>query len=135
MALYDLMLLLDPTAPSERQEQILGETRSMIESGGAIVGGYDWGERRIAFPIRHRDDAHYHLLQVETDPGSGVLERLDHQLKITDGVLRFRMIRLKDGAPPVSTPPQERPPRERRENGRERREDARGRRDEARAGS
>jgi hypothetical protein len=58
----------------------------------------------MAFEINHRPDADYHLLQFETDKGSGLLDKLDHNLKITDGVLRFRIIRLKDGSPPPPTP-------------------------------
>jgi small subunit ribosomal protein S6 len=106
MALYDLMLLLDPTAPSDRHETILNETQKLIDSGGKTVGTYDWGTRRMAFEIDHRPEAAYHLIQFETDQKAVLLDRLDHSLKIMDGVLRHRIIRLKDGSPP---PPMPRP--------------------------
>src|SRR5437763_16076801 len=106
MPLYALMLLLDPTAPSERQEAILGDVQKLLENGGTVKGGYDWGQRRLAFEIDHRPEAAYHLVQFETAPGGELLERVDHSLKILDGVLRHRIIRLKDGAPP---PPMPRP--------------------------
>jgi small subunit ribosomal protein S6 len=111
--LYDLMLLIDPNAPDGRQQQVMGEVQSMIESGATLVGSHDWGERRLAYEIDHRPDAHYHLFQFETE-NNELLERLQHQLKIMDGVLRFRVIRLKPGQP---TPPAPRDafPRERRE--------------------
>ena len=100
--MYDLMLMLDPNAPEERQQQIAGEVQTMIETDGSLVGHHDWGMRRMAFEIRHRPDAAYHLYQFE---GSNeLLERLDHTLKITDGVLRFRIIRLKPGSPPPPEP-------------------------------
>ena len=99
---YDLMLMLDPTAPEGRGEQILGDVRSMIESSGALIGEHDWGIRKMSFEIRHRQDAHYELFQFEGD--NDLLERLDHTLKITDGVLRFRIIRLKPGSPPPPAP-------------------------------
>jgi small subunit ribosomal protein S6 len=104
MALYDLMLLLDPTAPSDRHETILNETQKLIESGGKTVGTYDWGTRRMAFEIDHRPEAAYHLIQFETDQKAVLLDRLDHSLKIMDGVLRHRIIRLKDGSPPPPVP-------------------------------
>jgi small subunit ribosomal protein S6 len=106
MPLYDLMLLLDPTAPSDRHDAILGEVHKMLESGGTIKGDYDWGQRRLAFEIQHRPEATYRLVQFETAPGGELLERVDHSLKIMDGVLRHRIIRLKDNAPP---PPMPRP--------------------------
>jgi small subunit ribosomal protein S6 len=110
--LYDLMLLIDPNAPDGRQDEVMREVQSMIEAGGTLVGAHDWGERRMAYEIDHRPDAHYHLFQFESE--NELLERLQHQLKIMDGVLRFRIIRLKPGAP-LPPPPRESMPRERRE--------------------
>ena len=106
---YDLMLMLDPNASDERQGEILQEVRSMIESGGELVGMHDWGTRRLAFEIDHRRDAGYHLFQFEGE--RELLERLDRTLKIMDGVLRFRTIRLKPGSPPPPTPDRESPRR------------------------
>src|SRR3954464_13126020 len=111
--LYDLMLLLDPNAPDERRDQIVGEVQAMISAGGEIVGEHDWGARRMAFEIDHREDAEYRLFQFQA--GNDVLERLRHTLKITDGVLRFRIIRLKPGAPPPPPPRDSAAPRQREE--------------------
>ena len=36
--LYDLMLLIDATAPDDRREAIVGEVETMLSSGGEIVG-------------------------------------------------------------------------------------------------
>jgi hypothetical protein len=60
----------------------------------------------MAFEIDHHPDAAYHLYQFETAAGGALLEQVDHSLKIMDGVLRHRIIRLKDGTPP---PPMPRP--------------------------
>ena len=98
MPLYDLMLLLDPGVPSDRQEAILKDVQGQLESGGKLVGTYDWGTRRMTFEIDHRPEAAYHLFQFEAEGGGALLERVDHSLKIMDGVLRHRIIRLKDGS-------------------------------------
>ena len=117
--LYDLMLMLDPNAPEGRDEQVLGDVRSMIESSGTLVGEHDWGMRKMAYEIKHRPDAHYTLFQFEGE--NDLLERLGHTLKITDGVLRFRIIRLRPGTPPPPTPrPPEPRAREREPRGSER---------------
>jgi small subunit ribosomal protein S6 len=113
--LYDLMVLLDPDAPEERRSEILGNIETMVASAnGAVVGHHDWGVRRIAFEIDHRPEAAYHLYQFETD-AKETLERLNHNLRIADGVLRFRIIKVKPGTPPPPEPRQEapRPARER----------------------
>src|SRR4051812_34122383 len=104
MPLYDLMLLLDPGVPSDRQDTILRDVQGLLESGGTLVGTHDWGTRRMTFEIDHRPDAAYHLFQFEAEGGGALLERVDHSLKIMDGVLRHRIIRLKDGSPPPPNP-------------------------------
>ena len=100
--LYDLMVLVDPTAPEERQEAVTSEVQKMITSGGNLVGEHDWGTRRLAFEIDHRPEAAYRLYQFEGE--NDLLERLQHSLRIMDGVLRFRLIRLKPGSPPPPPP-------------------------------
>lgn len=102
---YDLVLMLDPEAPEERRSQIADEVRKMIESEGTIKRADDWGTRRLAYQIRHRAEADYRFYQFEAEPP--LLERLAHTLKIDDGVLRFRTVRLDPGMPP---PPEMKPP-------------------------
>jgi len=60
----------------------------------------------------HRPEGDYHLFQFEGE--NELLERLNHTLKITDGVLRFRVIKAKPGTPPPPPPRQDpaRAPRE-----------------------
>ena len=105
--LYDLTLMLDPNAPDARHREILGNVNSAIEGRGKLVGQHDWGMRRLAFEIDHRTDAAYHLFQFEAE--RELLEQLDTTLKITDGVLRHRIIKVKPGTPPPPTPRPEAP--------------------------
>src|SRR4051794_7272182 len=107
------MLLLDPTAPEGRGEQIIGEVRSLIESSGTLVGEHDWGQRKMSFEIRHRPEASYTLFQFEAE--TQLLERLNHPLKIPDGVLRPGITRAKPGAPPPPEPRRGAEPRRDRE--------------------
>lgn len=94
---YDLMLLLSTSAPEERRAKVLTDVEQAISGGGgAIVRKDDWGTRAMAYRINHQSDAEYHLLQFTGPPA--LLESLSHSLRITDGVLRFRII--KPPAPP-----------------------------------
>jgi small subunit ribosomal protein S6 len=106
---YDLMLMLDPTAPKERRNAAISETESMINAGGELVGNYDWGTRRMAYEIDHRPEADYRLYQFNGD--NPLLERLNQRLRITDAVLRFRIIKLKPGQPTPPPPDQQAPRR------------------------
>jgi small subunit ribosomal protein S6 len=96
--IYDLMLLLDPEAEEERRTNILASLEQIIERQGSIVSRHDWGLRTTAYEIGKRSDADYHLLQFQG--AADLLQQLDHALKITDGVNRFRIIKLRKGTPP-----------------------------------
>ena len=97
---YDLMLLLDTSAEEEQRSKVLAEAERILDTNGAtVVSKHDWGVRRTAFEIRHKNDAEYHLLQFEGGPQ--VPAALDRYLRIADGVVRFRVIKLRGGLPPV----------------------------------
>jgi small subunit ribosomal protein S6 len=104
-ALYDLVLLLDTAIEDERRDQILANVEHAIDDAGEIVGRHEWGVRPTAYEVRKHADAEYHLVQFH-GPAT-LLDQLDHNLKITDGVLRFRIIRLRPGTP---APPDMRAP-------------------------
>jgi small subunit ribosomal protein S6 len=96
---YDLILLLSTSVEDERRAKILADVEAAIAgANGSIVHNADWGTRPMAYRIDHQADAEYHLLQF-TGPTS-LLESLNHTLRITDGVVRFRIIKVIPGTPP-----------------------------------
>ena len=95
--IYDLTLLLDPAVEAERREQIVADIADLIDRTGEFIGRHDWGTRQTAFEVRKKAEADYHLIQFRGE--NELLEQLDHNLKITDGVLRHRIITLRPGTP------------------------------------
>jgi small subunit ribosomal protein S6 len=110
---YDLMVLLDADAPEERRTTAIAEIEQLVGAQGEMIGTHEWGVRRMAYEIDHHSEAEYRLYQFRG--GNDLLERLRHSLKILDGVLRFRIIRLKPGAPPPQAPRDSAAPRQREE--------------------
>ena len=101
--IYDLMLLLSSSTDEERRAKILADVEAMITSGGGrLERNYGWGLRSLAYEIDHQSDAEYHLLQFAAPPA--LLEPLSYNLKILDGVLRFRIIKVLPGTPPPPEP-------------------------------
>ena len=102
--LYDLVLLLSATAPEEQRTKILADVESAItRAEGSIERQDDWGQRPLAFRIEHQPEADYHLLQFKAPPT--LIEPLSHDLRITDGVVRFRVIKNLPGTPPAPDSP------------------------------
>jgi small subunit ribosomal protein S6 len=103
--IYDLVLLLSIDAEEGQRSRILSDVESAIlAAGGSIERGDEWGRRPLAYEIRHQPEAEYHLLQFKAPPA--LIDELSHTLRITDGVVRFRVIKLRRGTPPApSSPP------------------------------
>jgi small subunit ribosomal protein S6 len=95
---YDLVLLLDPQAEESIRAKIVADARSSIESQGQLLRHDEWGERPLTYPIDKKASAEYHLLQFHANQAE-LLSGLDRTLRITDGVIRFRLIKLKPGVP------------------------------------
>ena len=96
--IYDLTLLLDTQADDERRAKIVADVEDLItRTGGELLGRHDWGVRPTAYEINKRADAEYHLIQFQGP--RELLERLDRTLRITDGVVRYRIIKLDPGTP------------------------------------
>jgi small subunit ribosomal protein S6 len=102
--IYDLILLLDTTIEQERRDTILANVEDAIDRAGELVGRHDWGNRHTVYEVHKHSEADYHLIQFRGSPA--LLQQLDHNLKITDGILRFRIVKLRPGTPP---PPDLRP--------------------------
>ncbi len=98
---YDLMLLLDTAIDAEARTKILADATALVTKHGEVVGSHDWGTRLTTYEVgKNNKDAEYHLLQFHATPE--LLASVNRTLRITDGVNRFRVIKL---APGVGTPP------------------------------
>jgi small subunit ribosomal protein S6 len=93
---YEVLLMLDPEFPEERQEEIVKRTRELIEGRGGTVEKHDpWGRRKLAYEIDHKGEGTYHLLLFSSD--AETLDELSRILKITDGVMRHLAVRRPKG--------------------------------------
>jgi len=101
---YDLMLLLDPVAADDVRAKALADVDRIIRKGGEVVGDHDWGTRTMAYEIDHQTDAQYRLVQFKGP--AEVLSELERTLRIADGVVRFRIIKLAPGTPEPTVPQQ-----------------------------
>ena len=89
--------MLDPEAPDERRDEIAVNARRRIEAGATLKQERSWGTRKMSYEIQQRNEADYRFFRFEQ--GKGVLDDLNHNLKITDGVLRFRIYKVDPRAP------------------------------------
>jgi small subunit ribosomal protein S6 len=99
---YELVLMLDPGRDAPARDALADEARKQIEGGGTLKHENDWGLRKMAYEIARCNEADYRWFRFEA--ATELLESLDHNLKIADGVLRFRVFKV-DPDSPVMVPP------------------------------
>jgi small subunit ribosomal protein S6 len=99
---YELVLMLDPQLDAPARDALAQQARVQIEASGSLKHENTWGLRKMAYEINHRTEADYRWMRFEAP--SDLLDSLDHNLKIADGVLRFRIFKV-DPSTPVIVPP------------------------------
>ena len=100
--IYDLVLMLDRSETGDDADaaraKIVADAKVAIEAQGELLRHDDWGNRTLTYPIDRKTEAEYHLFQFHSG-SSELLDSLNRSLRIIDGVLRFRLIKLKPGVP------------------------------------
>ncbi|MCL5883269.1 MAG: 30S ribosomal protein S6 [Actinobacteria bacterium] len=89
------MLLLNPEAEPARQTEILDRIRkTSTDGGGSVEKVEEWGKKRLAYEIDHIRDAFYYVITLTITPA--VLDEISRILRITDEVIRFMPVALKE---------------------------------------
>jgi len=94
--------MLDPQLDAPARDALAQDARGQIEAKGSLKHENTWGLRKMAYEINHRTEADYRWMRFEAP--SDLLDSLDHNLKIADGVLRFRIFKVDPSAPVVVPP-------------------------------
>src|SRR6476646_1655967 len=94
--------MLDPQLDAPARDGLVGDARGQIEAAGTLKTENNWGLRKMAYEINKRTEADYRWFRFEA--GNDLLDSLDHNLKIADGVLRFRIFKVDPDAPVIVPP-------------------------------
>lgn len=94
--------MLDPGPDEAGRDVLAQDVRARIEAKGVLKHENKWGLRKMAYEIAQRNEADYRWFRFEAP--SELLDELNHNLKIADGVLRFRIFKV-DADAPVMVPP------------------------------
>src|SRR6195952_1171795 len=104
--------MLDPQLDAPAREDLGQQASGQIEASGSLKQENSWGLRKMAYEINKRTEADYRWYRFEAP--TDLLDTLDHNLKIADGVLRFRIFKVDADTPSIVPPAVAAPgPRER----------------------
>ena len=91
MTNYEVMFILDPAEEDAEKEAFTERVQTIIIDEEGIVGKVDvWGMRKLAYPIRKKNEGYYVL--VEFQAGTELPKELDRRLKIADICMRHIIV-------------------------------------------
>jgi small subunit ribosomal protein S6 len=92
---YEVMYIVDTDASSDDFTR-LSETLQQIitEQGGTITKTEDMGRRTLAYPISHKNEGHYMLLEID---GTGrEIAELERRMRVNDQIVRYLTVRVDE---------------------------------------
>lgn len=92
---YELMIIVDQDADDAANKAVIARVQELVAADGGSTPTVDnWGRRRFAYPINHKNEGVYTVLEIVT-PATN-LDEVDRYLRLADEVVRHKLIRLPD---------------------------------------
>jgi len=88
---YETIFIVDLTKGEEEVAAIVEKFKNMIETSAQLEKIDEWGKKRLAYPINDMNDGHY--VYVEYSAEADFPAELERIFKITEGIMRFLVIR------------------------------------------
>ena len=93
---YELMVILDPEIDERTVAPSLDKFLNVIRNDGGTIDNVDvWGRRRLAYEINKKTEGIYAIVNFTANSDATV--ELDRQLKLSEAVMRTKVIRAEEG--------------------------------------
>ncbi len=90
---YEVVYVINPALGDEGLASTTEKIRSLIEANATEMSVETWGARRLAYEIEKTRDGFYELVRFSTEDAEFPKE-LERVFKITEGVLRYLVVRI-----------------------------------------
>ena len=87
---YELMFILDPILESDKKEAAIETVKEIIASAGEVSKVNVWGVKKLAYPIRKKNEGYYVVMEFTASPE--LPKELDRRLKISDSFMRHLIV-------------------------------------------
>lgn len=87
MNTYELVLLLNEEKELPNIEQLI------ITNGGTIEKKEEWGNKRLAYPIKKATSANYYLWTLKLKSGS--VQKIRQSLNYNTHIIRFLLLKVE----------------------------------------
>ena len=98
---YEIMVILDPTLDERTVAPSLETFLNVVRKDGGTVEKVDiWGRRRLAYEIQKKAEGIYAVVHFTATSDATV--ELDRQLKLSEAVLRTKVLRAEEAVARVA---------------------------------
>ncbi|HCU08297.1 MAG TPA: 30S ribosomal protein S6 [Clostridiales bacterium] len=87
---YELMFILDPILEDDKKAAAIETVKEIIAADGEVSDVNIWGIKKLAYPIRKKNEGYYVVMQFTASPE--LPKELDRRLKISDSFMRHLVI-------------------------------------------
>lgn len=92
---YELMVILDPEIDERTVAPSLDKFLNVIRNDGGTIDSTDiWGRRRLAYEINKKSEGIYAVVNFTAESASA--NELDRQLKLSEAVMRTKVLRAEE---------------------------------------
>ncbi len=98
---YELMVILDPEIDERTVAPSLDKFLNVIRTDGGTIDNVDiWGRRRLSYEINKKSEGIYAVVNFTATSAATV--ELDRQLKLSEAVMRTKVLRAEAGMAQVA---------------------------------
>lgn len=85
---YETVFILSPVLSADQTKETVDKFTGMItDNGGTVVNKEEWGQRKLAYPIKRLSAGYY--VFVEFDAEGDFIDKLEVNYRRDDNVIRF----------------------------------------------
>jgi len=89
---YEFAMIIDPEDKEYKVEDVKSKVLSLIENfGGELEREEEWGRRKLAYPIKRKNEGHYTFWYIRID-GQKIKELVE-KLRLIEPIMRFMFIK------------------------------------------
>jgi small subunit ribosomal protein S6 len=89
---YELMLVLSPEVIADQLDAVLDNLKQLITGFSGVVSSVEqWGNRKLAYPVRGFVQGNYVLFQIQLKPAQS--REMEAKLHISEDVIRHLLMK------------------------------------------
>jgi small subunit ribosomal protein S6 len=91
---YEVVYILSNSMEEEQLAATTERIRNLIETSATLISIDEWGLKTLAYEINDEKEGLYYLTTFEAD--ADFPAEFERVMKITEGVLRFLVVKIED---------------------------------------